>query len=76
MQYTLHNWWNMLIERKIHLYGFSERTNTTATQQCYRQLDTSRQRYIEEQDKGQHSRENKRKMAREEDVWTIATQLK
>jgi len=30
----------------------------------------------EKKDKGQQSRENKRKVAREEDAWTIATLLR
>jgi hypothetical protein len=33
------------------------------TQQCYKE------NYREEQDKGQHSTEDKRKMAREENAW-------
>ena len=42
--------------------------------QCYRQLDASRQKYRKKQEnEGQQSGENKRKMVREEDAWTIAT---
>jgi hypothetical protein len=52
----------------------SEHTNITLIQQCYRQLDISRQKYREKQkNEGEHSGENKKKMAREEDAWTIAT---
>jgi len=53
----------------------SEHTNTTPTQQCYRQLDASRQkcRKIRKMNDSIAERENKRKMAREEDAWIIAT---
>jgi hypothetical protein len=62
----------------------SEHTKTTLTQQCYKQLDVSRQKYKEKQkiiiiihnnnnNKRQQSGENERKIAREEDAWTIAT---
>ena len=43
--------------------------------QTARCLKTEVQRETKK-NKGQHSGENKRKMTREEDAWTIATQLR
>jgi len=66
------NIWNIWTRRNNHYYRSTQ--YTTPTQQCYRQLDVSRQKYKQKQrNEGQHSGENKRKIAREEDAWKIAT---
>ena len=45
-----HNWKSPGNDQ-IQKYRLSEHTNITPIQQCYRQLDTSRQKYREKQEK-------------------------
>jgi len=53
----------------------SEHTNTTPTQQYYRQLDGSRQKYREKKEKWTAKRRKQKKDGTEEDTWTIGTNL-
>jgi hypothetical protein len=53
----------------IHFFNAPHNINTAMLQTARH----SRENYGVKQDKGQHSREDKRKMASTEDAWTIPT---
>jgi len=62
----------MQTEMKIHQYKLLECTNTTPTQHVTDSY--KRQKGVTERNKtykGHHSREDKRKMVREEEAWTV-----
>jgi hypothetical protein len=55
----------------IQVVRTHQHNNDSAVLQTARRLKTEVQRETKKKNKGQHRRENKRKMTREEDAWTI-----